>query len=485
MDLSSTITSTLSILPEIVLVLTSILIILVGPVLKSHSKIYTFIISLVGISIAFILNFNRFDNPTISFAGALSLDNFAAFFNSIFLFGGFITVMLSKDYMSQNKNTVEYYSLILISIMGMMFLSSAKEFMSLFIGFEIMSIAVYILSGFNRTSPISTESGIKYLVLGGFSSAILLFGIAFLYGATGSIYLNEIFSNVDFQNPLYLTGSLLVIIGFLFKIGAAPLHQWIPDIYEGAPTPITAFMSVAVKAAGFAILLRVLFEGIGAQELGLENIIFWVSILTMTVGNVVAITQKSIKRMLAYSSIAHAGYALIGILARISGEETAISGVLYYLYAYTIMNLGAFGILCYLSRENKDFNDFEHISGLWKSKPIMALSLAVFMFSLAGIPPTIGFFAKYRVFLSSIEAGQYLIAIIGIINSVISAYYYLKVLVYAFMKEEKFSFVSIKPLSIAIILILVIGTLFLGIFPLYSIDLANKAAESITAASLL
>lgn len=484
MDLNSTITSTLSILPEIALVISALLIIIIGPLASCKKKALSITISLVGIAVAFYLNLSRFANPVISFSGALSLDNFAAFFNSIFLFAGFFTVLISKEYMNENKNVVEYYALILLSIIGMMFLSSAKEFMSLFIGFEIMSISVYILTGFNRKSLASTESGIKYLVLGGFSSAIFLFGVAFLYGATGSIYLDEILRNLDFQNPLYLAGSLLVIIGFLFKIGAVPLHQWVPDIYEGAPTPITAFMSVAVKAAGFAILIRVAFEGVNAEKLGIEALIFWVSVLTMTVGNITAITQKSIKRMLAYSSIAHAGYALIGILAKISGEETALSGVLYYLYAYSVMNIGAFAILCYLSRENREFNDFEQISGLWRSKPVMAIALAVFMFSLAGIPPTIGFFAKYRVFLSSIEANQTLIAVIGIINSVISAYYYLKVLVYAFMKDEKFSFIPIKPISVAVIILLAIGTLLFGVFPMYSFDLATKAAESLTVSHL-
>ena len=462
-----------------ILVLSSIIIIITTTTAGRNSKSYSFFIAIAGTCLSFLFNLERFASPTTAFSGALSLDVFSAYFNSIFLIGALSTILISRDYLVEDENIGEYFSLILLSVTGMMFLSSAKEFVSLFIGFEIMSISVYILCGFNKRSISSTESGIKYLILGGFSSAILLYGIALLYGATGSVFLDNILAGFDAGNPLYLTGATLVLIGFLFKIGAVPLHQWLPDIYEGAPTPVTAFMSVAVKAAGFAILLRVLFEGLNAAGLGISTLLLIVSILTMTIGNISAITQKSIKRMLAYSSIAHAGYALIGIIARINGEANALSGVLYYLYAYTIMNMGAFAIICYLSRENKEANDFDSISGLWARKPYAAICLAIFMFSLAGIPPTIGFFAKYRVFLSAVEAQLYALAIIGIINSVISAYYYLKVLVYAFMHGEKYSFEPYKPISMITIVILSIGALFFGLFPLYSIELAVRAANSL------
>ncbi len=478
MELSSLLSSTLSIIPELVLVVTALVIILVGTIKKESIGSYSFFISLLCICLVFVLNLGRFSDPSAAFSGSLSLDVFSAYFNSIFLIGALFTVLISREYMDDNENMSEYFALILLSTSGMMFIASAKEFMSLFIGFEIMSIAVYILSGFNKRSIQSTESGIKYLVLGGFSSAILLFGIALLYGATGSIYFADIVSAFDYTNVLYVTGAVMVLTGFLFKIGAAPLHQWVPDIYEGAPTPVTAFMSVAVKAAGFAILLRFLFEGVNATHHGISTALLIVSVLTMTIGNISAITQRSIKRMLAYSSIAHAGYALIGIIAQLNGESNALSGVLYYLYAYTLMNMGAFAILCYLSRENRSFNDYEQISGLWERKPYTAICLAIFMFSLAGIPPTIGFFAKYRIFLSAVEAQLYLLAVIGIINSVISAYYYLKVLVYAFMHKEQQTFEPYKPISVMTIVILSIGTLLFGLFPLYSIELAIKAANT-------
>jgi len=480
MDLSDVFKSTLLIGPEISLIVAGIVLIVVGPIVKKAGAKYLFILALIGLAVGFGLNLERFGTTETAFAGALSLDQFAAYFNVIFLLGAFIAVVFSKDYLSStDEYSSEFYALILFSTSGMMILSSAREFMSLFLGFEIMSISVYILSAFNRKSERSTEAGIKYLVLGGFSSAILLYGIALLYGASGSIYLDHIMKSFDLGNPLYVAGAALVLIGFIFKIGAFPLHQWVPDVYEGAPMSVTAFMSVGVKAAAFAILLRVLFEGFNQLQVSIMPVLWVVAIFTIIVGNVAAIAQKSIKRMLAYSSIAHAGYALIGVVAAYGGQTLAVSSVIYYLFAYTFMNLGAFGVLTYLSRDGKECETFDDIAGLWGRKPFVALALGIFMFSLAGIPPTIGFFAKYRVFLSAVQAEFYWLAVIGILGSVVSAYYYLRVLVYAFMKEETSPFPSFKLASSIALIVLAVGTVLLGIFPFDSWDLALKAAGSV------
>jgi NADH-quinone oxidoreductase subunit N len=287
----------------------------------------------------------------------------------------------------------------------------------------------------------------------------------------------------DLGNPLYVAGAALVLIGFIFKIGAFPLHQWVPDVYEGAPMSVTAFMSVGVKAAAFAILLRVLFEGFNQLQVSIMPVLWVVAIFTIIVGNVAAIAQKSIKRMLAYSSIAHAGYALIGVVAAYGGQTLAVSSVIYYLFAYTFMNLGAFGVLTYLSRDGKECETFDDIAGLWGRKPFVALALGIFMFSLAGIPPTIGFFAKYRVFLSAVQAEFYWLAVIGILGSVVSAYYYLRVLVYAFMKEGTSPFPSFKLASSIALIVLAVGTVLLGIFPFDSWELALKAAGSVLMAA--
>lgn len=479
MSISEILRSTLLIGPEISLILTGIILIIFDPLINGKRKNELFWIVLIGLVIAFLLNLERLHTETSAFSGALSLDVFSGYFNVIFIISSFFAVILSREYLiTMNLKSNEYYALILFSTSGMMMLSSAKEFMSIFLGFEIMSISVYILSGFNRESIRSTEAGIKYLILGGFSSAILLYGIALIYGASGTIFLDEITSKFDVQNPLYLAGSALIITGFIFKIGAFPLHQWVPDIYEGAPVTVTGFMSVGVKAAAFAILLRVLLEGVYQKDANLIYVLWLISAFTMTIGNLGAIVQKSIKRMLAYSSIAHAGYALIGVVATLRGEEIGLSSVLYYLFAYTFMNLGAFGVLAYLSRDGKECDNYEDVSGLWSKKPLIAIALGIFLFSLAGLPPTIGFFAKYRVFLSAIKADFYWLAIIGILNSVISAYYYLRVLVYAYMQEEEVKFPSFKPASAFAITVLTIATLILGIFPFYSWDFALKAAVS-------
>lgn len=480
MELSEVLNSTLLIGPEISLIAAGIILMILDPVTKGEVKKNLFWVALAGLALAFILNLKRFSGDMSAFSGALSLDQFAAYFNVIFLLGAAVAIVFSKDYLTGVIHyTSEFYALILFSTSGMMILSSATEFMSLFLGFEIMSISVYVMSAFNRKSARSTEAGIKYLVLGGFSSAILLYGIALLYGASGSIYLSEIFRNFDAANPLFVAGSALVLVGFIFKIGAFPLHQWVPDVYEGAPMTATAFMSVGVKAAAFAILMRVIFEGLYELQVNIMPVLWIVAIFTMIVGNIAAIAQKSIKRMLAYSSIAHAGYALVGVVAAYGGKELGVGSVIYYLFAYTFMNLGAFGVLAYLSREGHECETFEDVAGLWGRRPFLALALGVFMFSLAGIPPTIGFFAKYRIFLSAVQSGFYWLAVIGILSSVVSAYYYLKVLVYAYMKEETAAFPSFKIYSSVALIVLSLGTLVLGVFPLDSWDLAIKAAGSV------
>ena len=480
MDLSEVFKSTLLIGPEISLIIAGLILIVLDPILKGSAKKNLYVLALLGLAIGFILNLKRFGVAETAFSGALSLDQFAAYFNIIFLLGAFLSVIISRDYLSNtNKYSNEFFALILFSTSGMMILSSAKEFMSLFLGFEIMSLSVYILAAFNRKSARSTEAGIKYLILGGFSSAILLYGIALLYGASGSVYLDEIVSKFDPTNPLFLAGSALVLVGFIFKIGAFPLHQWVPDVYEGAPMPVTAFMSVGVKAAAFAILLRVIFEGFSEIQISIMPVLWIVAVFTMIVGNIAAIAQKSIKRMLAYSSIAHAGYALVGVVAAYGGDKLAVSSVIYYLFAYMFMNLGAFGVLAYLSRDGKECETFDDISGLWLKRPYLALALGVFMFSLAGIPPTLGFFAKYRLFLSAVQADFYWLAVIGILSSVVSAYYYLRVLVYAYMKEETTTFPSYKFASSVVLIVICIGTLVLGVFPFNSWNLALEAAGSV------
>ncbi len=303
--------------------------------------------------------------------------------------------------------------------------------------------------------------------------------LALVYGASGTIWLQEIARNFDLTNPLYFAGLALILAGFIFKIGAFPFHQWIPDVYEGAPVAVTGFMSVCVKAAAFSILLRVFFVGFPEAQVNWEKVLWIVAVFTMSLGNLSAIAQRSVKRMLASSSIAHAGYALVGVVAAGGEKELGLGSVLYYLLAYTFMNLGAFGVLACLSRNGKECENFEDIGGLWQRKPLTAVALTAFMFSLAGVPPTAGFFAKYWVFLAGIRAGFYWLVIIGVLNSVLSAYYYLRVLVFAYMREEEREeeFPLPRPASVFALIILTLGTMILGIIPLRYWELAQKAVS--------
>lgn len=477
MDLNSLTESTLLATPEILIITAALFTMICAPLNWDREHYYKLSVSLLLIAVSFVINLDRFISPAAAFGGSLEFNSFSAFFNSIFLVCAAFAIIVSRDYLNRVSKVGEFYSLILLSTSGMMILASSQDLMSLFLSFEIMSLTVFILSGFNRKSVRSTEAGIKYLILGVFSSAILLYGIALLYGASGSIFLEAIISGYDTENPFYLAGTALVLAGFIFKIGAFPLHQWVPDIYQGAPVPVTGFMSVAVKAAAFAILLKFILTAVPYQDIAIVNILIVVSVLTMTIGNITAIVQKSIKRMLAYSSIAHAGYILVGVTATVTGEPGALPDVLYYLYAYTLMNLGAFAVITYLSNDNREADEFERLSGLWNRKPLIAVSLAVFMFSLIGIPPTIGFFAKYKVFLSAVNAGLTIVVIIAILNSVVSAYYYLKVLIFTFMKEDIHEFRFAGRMSQTVIVLLALATVVFGIFPSYTVDLVSSAGN--------
>lgn len=479
-DLSALFSATAAVAPELVLVLAAVAILVVSAALKRSGGMFL-ALAAGAVAAAFVLNAARFSAETSAFSGALRIDSFSAYFNSIFLLAAAATLFLSRDHLAKGPARLEeFYALLLLCTSGMMILASSVELVTLFVGFEIMSVSVYILSGWSAGGERSTESGVKYLVLGAFSSAVTLFGIALLYGATGSTFLPEIFRGPS-DSPTYVCGTALVAAGVLFKAGAVPFHQWVPDIYDGAPLTVAGYMSVAVKAAAFAIFLRIFLDpsmsagGYAADAAALA------AALTMVVGNIAAVYQKSVKRMLAYSSVAHAGYLLVGAAAVLRDPSVASAGVFYYLFVYALMNLGAFGVLACSSGEKNDCDTFERISGLWKRKPAAALALGAFMFSLAGIPPTAGFFGKYRVFSAAVDAGLAPLAAVGIIASVISVYYYLKVLAHAFMREDSYGANRSGPLAGAAIAVLAAGSVFFGIFPLFSWDMALRASAAVSA----
>ncbi len=476
--------------PELILSLAGLVLTVFAPLLKKISEqkrsLFFCAAALAGTGAAFYFNSARFHSAETAFSGFIVLDPFSGYFNSIFLVNIAATTLFARAHLREAERLGEFLALALFCTVGMMFMAESVEFVSLFIAFETMSISVYALSGFSRNIFSSAEAGIKYLITGGFASAVMLFGIALLYGATGSLMFEEIgasFSNLS-SNPMLITGTVLVFAGFIFKIGAAPLHQWIPDVYEGAPLPAVAFMSVGVKVAAFAVLARFAVEIGAAGDWGFQSALIVIAVITMLVGNISAIVQNNIKRMLAYSSIAHAGYAIVGIIAYLSGENTeGLSGLFYYLYAYTIMSLGAFGVILLIGKEDNEYKTFGDISGLWRTKPVFAVALAVFMFSLAGIPVTIGFFAKLKVFLPAAKEGMYWLVVFALVNSVVSAYYYLKVLVFAFMRPVTKQQTEPGQADLgaqAVILILCAGVLLLGIFPLYSVEITDAAARVLT-----
>jgi NADH-quinone oxidoreductase subunit N len=365
------------------------------------------------------------DNPM------LRLDRFSSFATLLVGIGALLSVWLSIQYLIELKiNHGEYYALLLISTAGMMLMVSAVDLITVFLGLEILSIPLYVLAGFDRRKLNSNESAMKYFLIGSFASGLLLYGMALLYGTTGHTDLEGIRAAFSADNPLSVVGLGLIVVGLAFKVSAVPFHQWTPDVYEGAPTSITAFMSVTVKAAAFVTLLR--FVGGNAVPENLTQVFWVMAALTIIVGNVTAVVQDNVKRMLAYSSIGHAGIILLGFVA---GSHEAHSAVLFYLFAYLFMNLGAFGVMVALADRGRDWDHIEDFAGLARKRPGMAALMTLFMLSLAGIPGTIGFIAKFQIFATTVQAGYIPLTVIAVLGSVISVYYYLRVPVWMYMRE--------------------------------------------------
>ncbi len=426
-------------------------------------------ISLLGIIIAAISSRGSVGTALFSFSETFAIDNYALFFNFIFLLSTGLTILISHSYVKREEiNYGEYYALLLFSTIGMMLMASGADLLNIYIGLEVMSISIYILTGFKRSKLISNEASLKYFLLGAFATGFLLYGISIVYGSTGAIQLKQIAGFIAGKggalDPVLLMGIGLIIIGLGFKVASVPFHAWVPDVYEGAPTAITAFMSVGPKAAGFAAFLRIFMTAFGSTHDEWQKIIYVLAVLTMTIGNVVAISQTNIKRMLAYSSIAHAGYLLIALVA---ANNMGVSGTLFYLLAYVFMNIGAFAIVIVLSRKGDEFIQINDYAGLGYKHPLLAIAMTLFMLSMAGIPPMGGFVGKFYIFSAAMKSGYVGLAVIGVINSVISVYYYLRITVVMYMKEPTRDFhpLTISPLIVAAIVISVVGTLQLGIFP--------------------
>ena len=426
-------------------------------------------------------------SATEVFNRMMVLDPYGSLFNILFLSSGALTLLLSVKYLDrEDLHYPEYTLLLLYSIIGMMFMVSAQDLIVVFISLEIMSLSVYVLVGFRRADRKSNEAAMKYFVLGGIASAILLYGVALLYGATGSIQIKDILAHATRAQSaggagsLFQLGGWLVLSGFLFKVASVPFHMWMPDVYEGAPAPITGFMTTGLKAASFAAFIRFSMSLGPAIEGRLHDLLWICAALTMVAGNVIALTQNSLKRMLAYSSISHTGYLLVGLLAAThpAQREAGLSASVMYLVTYAVMNIGAFGVLTVLSGKGDSRLMMHDLAGLSRKHPWLAFTLAVFMFSMAGIPPTAGFVSKYLLFHSAVQAGELSIVILAVLCSAISVYYYLRVLVAMYMQPAAGE--VMRPLvgvgAFLVLVTTVVLTFQWGIAPAALVDLAKRVA---------
>lgn len=461
------------IMPEIVLACLAMAILIADLFLKRKETIAFLSILSMG-AVAYTMT----GAAGVTFGGMFISDGYSMFFKLIFLLNVILTVLISVKYLNVERvHFGEYYSLILFATLGMMLMASAGDLIVLYLGLELMALSTYVLAGFIRYDMKSNEAAMKYFLLGAFASAFLLYGTALIYGMTGTTDIRGIANYIVVHglsgNPVLSLSMILFAVAFSFKIAAVPFHMWAPDAYEGAPTSITAFMSVGPKAAGFAVLGRVFLVAFGTVKTGWQPVLIPIAILTMAVGNIVALSQTNIKRMLAYSSIAHAGYMLLGIIA---GTQDGIASVLTYLMIYAFMNIGAFAVVIMLRSGNVKGDSIADYEGLAKTHPLAAALMLVFMFSLTGIPPTAGFMGKFYLFLSAIHAGYTWLVVIAVMFSAISAYFYLRIVMLMYMRDPKESVVLNTSPSIGLALaIAVIAVLLIGILPSGVLNFARVA----------
>ena len=462
-------------MPELVMTALALAVLLLDLVIKKKEVLA--LISMAGVAFA---SLTLFGPPGVTFGTMYIADGYSTFFKIIFFINVILTVLISIKYIAiERVNNGEYYSLILFSTIGMMIMASAGDLIVLYLGLELMALSTYVLAGFIRHDMKSNEAALKYFLLGAFSSAFLLYGISLIYGLTGTTDLKAIAAFISERgltdNFSLLLSVIFFIVAFGFKIAAAPFHMWAPDVYEGAPTSITAFMSVGPKAAGFAVLGRVFMVAFVSVKVDWAMILIPLAILTMAIGNIVALSQTNIKRMLAYSSIAHAGYALLGI---ITANNDGLASMMNYLMIYAFMNIGAFAVIIMLRSEGFKGDNISDYEGLAKTHPLAALLMLIFMFSLTGIPPTAGFIGKLYIFMSAINAGYTWLVVVAVIFSAISAYFYLRIIMYMYMREPKTTVTLTTSFSNGVALaVTAVAVLAIGIMPAQLLELAKAAIK--------
>ena len=491
----------LTIAPMLIIMVTAMVVLMVDLFLPRDRKSLCMGIGAVGAALAFVACCYLWNQNVTAFNGSVVADKFALMFQMILCIVVFLSFLLSERYIQQKGiNYGEYYALMLFSASGAMLMAASRELITIFVGLEVLSIALYVLSGFARTEARSEESAMKYFLLGSFSSGFFLYGIALVYGGTAYLDASGIAhagtTRLDFLSqlpanalaaPYTVAGIALLIVGLGFKAAIVPFHSWTPDVYEGAPTSVTAFMSAGAKAGAFAAFVRVATAilPLSLAHLpiyrGFHDVLWVLALLTMISGNVLAIVQTNIKRMLAYSSIAHAGYILVGLLAQ---NQEGHAGILFYVMAYTFMNLGAFGVIIILARRGQELTTIEDLQGLASRQPIAAAMMALFMLSLAGIPPTAGFMGKLYLFLGAIHAHQYGLAVVGLVASVIGVAYYLRIIYTMYFLSAKHDFPTESlwrraPGADIALIISAVATLGFGIMSGWLYDVSSQGADSL------
>jgi NADH-quinone oxidoreductase subunit N len=478
------------ILPELVLTLFGIGVMLIDPFLEPKASrkglgIFSLVGTLAAVAAGFYQAACLSSDPRfgdLGWFGMVRVDSFSVFFHILIPAISAVCILASLEYLdNQNIHTGEYYGLILFGTVGMVLMTSAIELVLIFIALEISSISTYILAGYRQRTAASTESAIKYFLLGSFATAFFLYGVAMMFGATGSTSIPKIAEVLSAGNlgALAYAATALMVIGLGFKVAAAPFHVWTPDVYEGAPAPIVALMSTGPKAAAFAVLLRVLFSTAAPGWFWLV----WVSAaVSMTLGNFGALLQNNVKRMLAYSSIAHAGYLLVAFAA---GHELGLTAAIFYTAAYAVMNIGAFAVVSHLAGSGERYTSIDDYAGLGRRSPLLAFTLTIFMLSLIGIPLTGGFFAKYYVFSAALKSNLIWLSIIGLINSAVAAYYYLRLIVVMYMREQTVETepVRVTPAMGLALVLAAIATIYLGVAPNNVVEYATQGAQKLMPAS--
>ncbi len=475
MDIDAIILSVIASVPEIIVIVGACVLLMIAPVRGRRFGPLLFWSSLATVIAAAAATFALAGEPRLVYSGMFVVDDFSVFFKAVFYLATGLCVLMSPRYLEEEDiSRGEYYVLLLFALSGMMIMASGLDLLSIYVGMELQALCIYVLTGFIRQERRSNEAALKYVILGSVSSGIFLYGMSLVYGITGTTQLTDMAAALGSggaHDPALVLATVFLVTGLIFKVGAVPLHMWVPDVYEGAPTTITAFMSVGPKAAAFAILLRIFLDAMAPAADIWVVVVAVIAVLTMALGSFVALVQTNIKRMLAYSSIAHAGFVLLGLVA---GGPDGVASVMLYLLIYVFMNLGIFAIIIMMRSGNVSGEAIEDYAGFAKSHRGLALLMLIFLFSLASIPPTAGFFAKFYILVALVEQGYVGLAVIAVLLSAVAAFFYIRIVMLMYMKEEAQPFdLALTPSLRLAIAITAAGTVGIGLLPSWFLDLAQ------------